>query len=95
MDDGLTCTEITKAGHPLPCSSGTFNSRLWVLHAASVHYPALRKICYSAYMVRKCHDTVSKINCTLSTFDYKVLCDLMHIKGMKSDWRKFKQRRKL
>ena len=34
MDDGLACTEITKVGHPLPCSSGTCSSKL---RAAYLH----------------------------------------------------------
>lgn len=79
IDDGLACTEITKAGHPLPCSSGMCNSKLRALRAASVHYPALRKLLHSVYMARKCHNTVENIDSALSTFDYKVLCDLMHI----------------
>ena len=40
MDEGLACTEITKAGHPLPCASGMCSSKLRVLRAASVHYPS-------------------------------------------------------
>ena len=31
MDDDLACTEITKLGHPLPCSSGMCSSKLRVL----------------------------------------------------------------
>ena len=72
MDDGLACTEITKAGHPLPCSSDMCNSKLRVLRTAPVHYPALHKFLHSVYMARKCHDMVGKINCALCTFDYKV-----------------------
>ena len=47
MDDGLACTEISKLGHSLPCSSGMCNSKLRVLRAVSVHYPALRKLLHS------------------------------------------------
>ena len=52
MDDGLACTEISKLGHPLPCSSGMCNSKLRVLCAASVHYPDLRKLLHSVYMAK-------------------------------------------
>ena len=45
MDDGLASTEISKLSHPLPCSSGMCNSKLQVLCAASVHYPALPILC--------------------------------------------------
>ena len=31
-------------GHPLPCSSGCCSSRLRILQAGAVHYPALRPL---------------------------------------------------
>ena len=55
------------------------NSKLWVLCAASVHYPALRKLLYSVYMARKHHSTVTEIDNALCTNDYKTLCNLMSI----------------
>ena len=79
MDDGLACTEIFKLGHPLPCSSGMCNSKLRVLHAASVHYPVLRKLLHSVYMARKCHNTVAMVDSGLSTSDYKLLCNLVQV----------------
>ena len=84
MDDGLACTEISKLGHPLPCSSGMCSSKLRVLRAASVHYPALRKLLHSVYMARKCHSTVAKIDSALSSFDHKLLCDLVQVEDHKN-----------
>ena len=60
MEDGLACTKLTKLGHPLSCSSGMCSSKLRILRAASVYYPALRKFLYSVYMVRRCHSTVAQ-----------------------------------
>ena len=79
MDDWLACTEISKLGHPLPCSSGMCNSKLRVLRAASVHYPGLRKLLHSVYMARKCHSTVAAIDSALSSFDHKLLCELVQV----------------
>ena len=79
MDEGLACTEITKAGHPLSCANSMCNSKLRVLRAASVHYPALRKLLYSVYMARKHHSTVAEIDNALCTNNYKMLCNLMSI----------------
>ena len=79
MDEGLAYNEITKAGHPLPCASGMCNSKLRILRAASVHYPALRKLLHSVYMARKHHSIVGEIDNALSTYDYKALCNLMSI----------------
>ena len=68
MDESLACTEVTKAGHPLPCASGMCG-KLQILHAASVHYPALRKLLYAAYMARTHHGNVANINNALCTYD--------------------------
>ena len=77
MDEGLACTEITKAGHPLPCTSGMCNSKLRILRAASVHYPTLRKLLHAIYMARRHHNVVADIDNALCTYDYKTLCKLM------------------
>ena len=47
IGEGLETTEITKAGHPLPCVSGMCSSKIRILRAASVHYPALRKFLHA------------------------------------------------
>ena len=80
MEDGLACTELTKLGHPLPCSSGMCSSKLQVLRAASVHYPALRKFLYSVYMARRCHSTVAQIDLHYPFMIIKALCDLIQLK---------------
>ena len=51
MDEGLACTEITKAGHLLPYASGMCSSKLRILCATSVHYPALRTLLHAVYML--------------------------------------------
>ena len=79
MDESLACTEITKAGHPLPCASGMCSSKLRVLRAASVHYPALRKLLHAVYMARRHHSIVADIDSAMCTYDYKTLCKLMGI----------------
>ena len=79
MDDGLACTEIFKFGHPLPCSSGMYSSKLRVLRAASLHYPVLQKLLHSVYMARKCHNTVTMVDSGLSTSDYQLLCNLVQV----------------
>ena len=80
MDEGLESTEITKAGHPLPCASGMCSSKLRTLRAASVHYPALRQLLHAVYMTRKHHSIVAQIDNALLTNDYKTLCNFMCIK---------------
>lgn len=77
MDEGLACTEITKAGHPLPCASDMCNSKLQILRAASVHYPALRKLLHIVYITRKHHTTVAQIDNALCTYNYKTLCNFL------------------
>ena len=77
MDESLACTEVTKAGHPLPCASGMCGSKLRILRAASVHYPALRKLLYAVYMARTHHGNVANIDNALCTYDYKTLCKLV------------------
>ena len=79
MDEGLACTEITKAGHLLPCAIGMYSSKLRILRAASVHYSALCKLLHTVYMARKHHSTVAEIDNALYTNDYKTLCNLMCI----------------
>ena len=79
MDEDLACTKITKAGHPLPCASGMCSSKLRILRAASVHYPALCKLLHGVYMARKHHSTVAEIDNALCTNDYKTLCTMMCI----------------
>ena len=79
MGEGLETTEITKAGHPLPCVSGMCSSKIRILRAASVHYPALRKFLHAVYMARKHHSTVAEIDNALGTKDHKTLCNLMCI----------------
>ena len=59
MDESLACTEVIKAGHPLPCASGMCGSKLRILRAASVHYQALRKLLHAVYMARIYHSTVA------------------------------------
>jgi len=73
-DEDLASTELFKLGPPLPCSSGMCDSKLRVLRAASVHFPVLRKLLYSVYMARKCHDVVSKIDHTLVITNHYVIC---------------------
>ena len=69
MDEGLACTEITKAGHPLLCASGMYSTKLRILCTASVHYPSLRKLLHGVYMARKHHSTVAEIDNALCTND--------------------------
>ena len=77
--DDLAHIELSKLGHPLPCSSDMCNSKLRTLRAASVHYPVLRKMLYSVYMARKCHFTIASIDNALSTSDYEALCTLANV----------------
>ena len=79
MDESLTSTEITKSGHPLLCASGMCKSKLRILRAASVHYPALRRLLHSVYMATKHHSTVDQIDNVLCTSDYNTLCNLLSI----------------
>ena len=79
LDEGLESTEITKAGRPLPCASGMCGSKLRILRAASVHYPALRQLLHAVYVARKHHSNVAEIDNALLTNDYKTLCNFMCI----------------
>ena len=53
------------------------SSKLRILRAASVHYPALRKLLHGVYLARKHHSTVAEIDNALCTNDYKTLCTMM------------------
>ena len=79
MDESLACTEVTKAGHPLPCASGMCGSKLRILRATFVHYPAMRKLLYTVYMARAHHGNVANIDNALCTYDYKTLCKLLSV----------------
>ena len=39
---------------------------------------------YTVYMARKCHSTVAKIDTALSSFDHKLLCDLVQVEDYKN-----------
>ena len=79
MNESLACTEVTKAGHQLPCASGMCGSKLRILRAASVHYQALRKLLHAVYMARAHHSTVANIDNALCTYDHKTLCKLLSV----------------
>ena len=43
-----------------------------------------QKLLHSVYMARKCHSTVAKIDSALSSFDYKLLCNLAQVEDYKN-----------
>ena len=78
-DDSDVFVEAVKQGHPLPCATGTCQSKLRILRAASVHYANLRKLLHSITMARQCHRVVENLDSALHSADFSRLCKLLGI----------------
>ena len=79
MNDDMVDTEHTKLGHPLACAAEMCHSKLRVLRAASVHYPALRNMLFNVYHARKCHSTIDTIDGALQNTNPLVLLQFLSI----------------
>ena len=79
MNEDMVDTENIKLGHSLACVGSMCRSKLRLLRAASVYYPALRNILFNVYHVRKSHAVIATIDDALQNSNALPLLDLLKI----------------